>query len=113
MKLFIKAIPFIFCSLLIAAHLFRANMIILMSISILIPLILIWKNRISIITVQIALIIYGIEWIRSMLNLISIRIEAGENWLRMAIILGVVALLNFASIFIFRSRYIKEKYPKK
>ena len=113
MKLFIRTIPFIFCTLVMAAHLFRANLIIMMFISILIPLILIWKNRISIITVQIALIIYGLEWIRSMLNLISIRIETGENWHRLAIILGVVALLNFASIIIFRSRYIKEMYPKK
>ncbi len=95
-----------------AAHLFRANMIILMFISILIPFILIWKNRFSIIVVQISLIIYGIEWIITMLNLISIRIETGENWLRMAIILGVVALLNFASILILKSKHIKREYSK-
>jgi hypothetical protein len=56
------------------------------------------------------LLLAGIEWIRTTIYYTRIRIEIGEPWLRLAIILGAVAVLNFATILVFRSKLMKEKY---
>ncbi len=96
-----------------AAHLGRANIFVLQFISLLIPFILIWKNKIAASAVQIFLIIYGFEWIRMIIYYARIRTANGEDWLRLAIILGIVALLNFATVLVFRSNSMKERYGLK
>ncbi len=96
-----------------AAHLGRANMFVLQYISLIIPFILFWKNKISARVVQLFLIIYGFEWIRTIIYYARIRIENGESWLRLAIILGVVAILNFVTILVFRSKSMKERYDER
>ena len=110
MKNFMRILPIILCSLLMAAHLGRTNMFVLQIISLLIPFILIWKNKISARLVQIFLIVYGFEWIRMIVYYARIRADKGDDWLRLAIILGVVALLNFATALVFRSKSMKERY---
>ncbi|MEN8156721.1 MAG: hypothetical protein ABFS10_07210 [Bacteroidota bacterium] len=110
MKTFWKILPIIICSLLMAAHLSRANMFILMIISLLIPFLLIWKSRIPARAVQIFLVIYGLEWIRALIYYARIRIENGEDWFRLALILGTVAVLNFVTLLVFRSKHLKERY---
>ena len=113
MKNLVRILPIILCSLLMAAHLGRANMFVLQIISLLIPFILIWKNKISARTIQFFLIIYGFEWIRTINYYAQIRIAKGEDWLRLAIILGIVALLNFATVLVFRTKPMKERYGLK
>ncbi len=110
MKNFIKILPIVLCSLIMAAHLGRANMFVLQIISLIIPFILIWKNKLAARLVQIFLIVYGFEWIRTIFYYAQIRIAKGDDWFRLAIILGVVALLNFATVLVFRSRSMKERY---
>jgi hypothetical protein len=110
MKIFWNILPIIICSLLMAAHLGRANMFILQIISLLIPFLLIWKSKISARTIQLFLVLYGLEWIRTLIYYAQIRIENGEGWLRLALILGVLAILNFATILVFRSKCMKERY---
>ncbi len=92
------------------AHLFRANMILLPLICMLFPFLLFWKTKTSVILLQLSLFIFGLEWIKTMLFLINIRIASGENWIRMAVILSLVALLNFLSILTFRSKQLKKLY---
>lgn len=113
MKNFIKIVPIVLCSLLMAAHLGRANLFVLQYLSLIIPFILFWKNKISARAVQILLIIYGFEWIRTIFYYARIRTANGEDWLRLAIILGVVAILNFATILVFRSKSMKERYDER
>jgi len=73
-----------------AAHLGRANMFILQIISLLIPFLLFWKSKISARAVQLFLVLYGLEWIRTLIYYARIRTENGEDWFRLALILGVV-----------------------
>ncbi|MCD4795772.1 MAG: hypothetical protein K8R49_01190, partial [Candidatus Cloacimonetes bacterium] len=96
MKIFLKILPVILCFLLLAAHFGRANLLILQIVSILIPFFLFWKTKIAAIIIQACLMMAGIEWIRTTVYYTRIRIENGEPWLRLAIILGSVAVLNFA-----------------
>ena len=110
MKTFWKMFPIVLCSLLMAAHFGRANLIPLQIVSIFIPFLLFWKNKISARIVQVFLFVYGLEWIRTIFYYARIRTANGENWSRLAIILGVVALLNFATTLVFRTKSMKEKY---
>jgi len=96
-----------------AAHFSRADMIVLMVISLLFPLILFWKNKLSARIIQIGLVLLGLEWIRTLIFYARIRIENGEDWFRLASILGTVAILNFMTILIFRSKYMKERFNLK
>ena len=105
-----KILPIILCFLLLAAHFGRANLLILQIISILIPFLLFWKTKVATIIIQACLTLAGIEWIRTTVYYARIRIENGEPWLRLAIILGTIAILNFATILVFKTRSMKEKY---
>ena len=110
MRIFLNILPVICCSLLMAAHLGRANMTILQIISLLAPLLLLWKHKAAARFIQLILIIFGFEWIRTMIHYVQIRMELGEDWVRLAIILSVVALLNFSSLLVFRNKKMKEVY---
>jgi len=59
---------------------------------------------------QVILVLGGFEWIRRAAGLRVQRIEAGDDWVRMAIILGVVAGVTFASALVFRNRRVMEWY---
>ncbi len=109
MKMFLKILPIILCFLLLAAHFGRANLLILQIFSILIPFLLFWKTKIVAIIIQSCLILAGIEWIRTAVYYARIRIENGEPWLRLAIIIGSVVILNFATIVVFRTKSMKER----
>jgi len=110
MKIFMKILPIILCFLLLAAHFGRANIFILQYLSLLIPFLLFWKSKIAARSIQILLILSGIEWIRTTVYYARIRIENGESWLRLAIILGTVAILNFATILVFKTKSMRERY---
>ena len=88
-------------------------MTVLVVISLLFPLILFWKSKISARAIQIILVLFGLEWIRTLIYYARIRIENGEDWIRLALILGAVAILNFATILIYRSGYMIERYDLK
>jgi hypothetical protein len=85
----------------------------LMLISLFIPFLLFWKTKISVRIIQISLLLFAFEWIRTMILLINIRIETNENWIRMAIILGFVSILNLLNIFVFHSKDMKKIYQLK
>jgi len=110
MKNFMKMLPIILCLLLLAAHFGRVKIFVLQYISILIPFLLFWKSKITAIAIQNCLMLAGIEWIRTTVYYARIRIEDGEPWLRLAIILSTVAVLNFATILVFRTNSMKERY---
>ena len=113
MKAFLNYFPIVFCFILMSAHLSRANMIVLVVLSLIFPFILLWKSKISARTIQIILVLFGLEWLRTLIYYARIRIENGEDWLRLALILGAVAILNFTAILIYRSRYMIERYDLK
>jgi len=74
------------------------------------PLLLFWKNKISMRIIQLFLIICGFEWIRTLIFYVQLRIENGQDWMRLAIIIGIVVLLNFLTILVFKSKRFKEYY---
>ena len=113
MKNFWTISPIIICSLIMAAHLGRANMFILQILSLLIPFLLIWKSKISARAIQLFLLVFGLEWIRTLLHYANLRIDNGEEYIRLVLILGVIAIINFATILVFRTKNMKEIYNLK
>jgi len=112
MKMFLKILPIILCFLLLAAHFGRANLLILQIISISFPFLLFWKTKIAIFIIQACLMLAGIESIRTAVYYARIRNENEEPWLRLAIILGTVVVLNFATVLVFRTKSMKERYKQ-
>jgi len=81
--------------LLLAAHFSRADNNVLAGVSLIFPLMLLVREPWAGWTLRIALVLGGLEWLRTMVRLASQRRDTGDDWLRMAVILGVVALVTF------------------
>ncbi len=107
---FIRLLPVFISILLLAAHFYRAGLIVLVLLILASPFILLarkpWAARI----IQIELVLGGMEWIRATINFVQIRQAYNMPWTRLAIILGTVALVTLISAFVFRSRFLKDRY---
>lgn len=108
--MFIRLAPVILSALLLAAHFSRHNAPILIVLSLLLPLMLLVRRPWAARFLQVVLILGAVEWIRTLIVLIRQRQAAGEDWVRMAVILGVVATVTLASALVFRIRRVRERY---
>ena len=57
-----------------------------------------------------ALIIAACEWVRAAFVLVTIRMQEGGSWIRLAVILLGVASVTFVSVAAFRNNSFKELY---
>ncbi len=104
-------LPVILSALLIGAHFLRQGSILLVLLSVGLPLVLLVRRSWAARIVQAFLLLAALEWIRTLVQLASDRAAMGEPWLRMAIILALVAGFTASSALVFwRSRLLKEKY---
>jgi hypothetical protein len=107
---FIKLLPVIFSFLLLAAHFLRAGLIPLVPIALLLPFLLfvrkLWVSR----SMQIALVLGALEWLRTLSALINMRQETGQTWTRLAVIIGTVAAFTGFSALIFCCKSLKVWY---
>jgi hypothetical protein len=96
--------------LLLAAHFSRNDVTALVAASLALPVLLLvrraWVPRLF----QVLLILGGVEWIRSLVTYASRRQAEGESWMRLAIILGVVALFTACSGLVFRNSKLRQRY---
>jgi hypothetical protein len=79
---------------LLAAHFSRHEIPILMVLSLLAPLLLFVKRPWVPRLLQLLLVLGALEWLRTAAVLAARRIDAGEPWLRMVLILAAVALVT-------------------
>jgi hypothetical protein len=84
-------------ALLIAAHFLRSGSYVLTAAGALFPALLILRNRMAVRIVQLLLILAAAEWLRTLVLIALERQALSEPWLRMALILCVVAALTIAS----------------
>jgi hypothetical protein len=102
--------PVILSALLLAAHFSRHGLPTLVVLSLLLPLVLLIKRPWAARAVQAILVLAAIEWLRTLVVLMRARLAAGEDWVRMAVILGVVASVTLASTLVFRNPKVRERY---
>ena len=74
------------------------------------PCLLFLRYRWAVRLVQGILLLGSVEWIRTLCVLTADRQRAGEPWIRMAVILGSVALGTGGSVLVFRSRSLRKRY---
>jgi hypothetical protein len=79
-------------------------------VSLVTPLLLLFRKPWIARSVQILLLLGALEWIRSMFGYINVRKEIGEDWGRLAIILVTVAILTACSALVFRGKSLKKRY---
>ena len=59
---------------------------------------------------QSVLVLGGIEWARTLFILAKMRLETGAPWIRLSVILGVVAVFTCCSALVFRFKSLRERY---
>ena len=102
--------PVFVSALLVAAHFLRLESFILAGVSLAAPLLLFILKPRSAQVVQFCLILASLEWCRTLYALAQQRIANGEPWLRLAVILGLVALLKGISACVFSLQPLKLRY---
>jgi hypothetical protein len=96
MKVLILA-PVVLSSVLLAAHFLRAGQFALVALSLGTPLLLALRRSWATTTVQVLLILGSLEWLRTLAVLMEARRAAGEPFVRLVLILAVVAALTAGS----------------
>ena len=105
-----RVVPIVLSALLIAAHFSRAGNTGMVAVSLAFPALLLVRRPWAARGVQAGLLLAAIEWFWTLANLARQRIASGEPWLRLALILGTVALLTAASALVFRSEKLRRCY---
>lgn len=103
----LQLIPVVICLLVLGAHFLRAGNVVLV-IPVFAALVLLgvrrpWAARL----VQAVLLLGAIEWVRTLEQLASWRVQTGQPATRLVVILGSVALLTGLSALVFRSARLR------
>ncbi|MDH3404738.1 MAG: hypothetical protein OES32_04355 [Acidobacteriota bacterium] len=77
--------------LLLAAHFLRGGHALIALVLLAAPFLLLARESWAVRVLQVALLLGTLEWIRTLVALTSARLEAGEPYLRMTLILAAVA----------------------
>ena len=96
--------------LVLGAHFYRsASIVPLAACVVMIALLFVrrpWAAR----TIQVALVLAAIEWLRSMMALVAVRQAMGAPFLRLAIVLGAVSLVSALCALIVQTRRQKTHF---
>lgn len=107
---FVRTVPVILSTLALGAHFYRSGNIVVVVLLTLLPLALfIRKARVPGLYSGV-LLLGAAEWVRTLVQIADIRQMQGAPWPRMALILGVVALVTASSALVFRSSPMRTRY---
>jgi hypothetical protein len=101
---FIRPLLVILSATLMAAHFLRTGSWTAVAIILALPLLLLVKQAWAGWMLRVLLIAGAIEWVRTAAVIARQRIEAGDDWLRMAVILGAVAAVTALAAALVRVR---------
>jgi hypothetical protein len=108
---FVRPILVVLSSIILAAHFMRSGDILPMLVSLLLPALLLLRHNWAVRVVQLGLLFGAIEWVRTTILLIQERQALGQSWDRLALILGLVALLTACSALLLRAPTSPVAYP--
>jgi hypothetical protein len=96
--------------LLLAAHFYRAGWLLPALLSVLLLGLLAvprpWAAR----TLQVALVLGSVEWLRTLAAFAAERLSLGQPVLRLVLILGAVALFTLAAAWMFQHRSLRTRF---
>jgi len=105
-----RIIAYSFMIILLAAHFSRANQNILAVVVLLVPFLLFIREKWVIYTLQSVAYLGALSWLVSAYQYIQARIAIGEDWIRLLVILGLVALYSLWSGYFLRSSHVDTRY---
>ena len=107
---FLRLLPVFISFLLMSAHFLRAGQMVI-AVGLLCLLLLLFIRQYWVPWVlQVILLIGAAEWLLTLYAVAQIRIGQDMPWMRMAIILGVVALFTALSCLVFRSKALRNRF---
>lgn len=109
--LMLRLIPIIVAALLLAAHFLRAGNFFASGVSLLAPLLLLVRERWSLVVLQVLAYVGAGFWLIATLEILQQRLALGLPWLRLVAILGGVTLFTIVAGLLLNSAAIKNRYP--
>jgi len=108
--LFVRLLAPAMALLLLAAHFYRAGLLLPAFISAaLLALLAVprpWAAR----SLQLALVLGALEWLRTLAIFAGERVSMGQPWLRLVLILGSVAAFTLAAAWIFQHPALRARF---
>lgn len=102
--------PAVLSLLVLGAHFLRSGNLLLVLVVLVLLGLLTVRRPLAARAVQVALLLGTLEWVRTLVVLMSWRLQAGQSARRMVIILGCVALVTALSALPFRSARLRRRY---
>ena len=112
----LRLLPVILSMLVLGAHFYRAGHLLLACGALLALGLLFIRRPLAVRLMQGLLVAGAVEWLATAVRLVMFRQAEGLPWLRLALILGLVALCTLLSALVFRTQGLKARYnlaPKK
>ena len=107
---FVLLVPALLSLIVLGAHCMRIGMPYLMVIPVAALVLLLWPRRWVARLVQTTLVLGALEWLRATIGYVSIRMGLDMPWMRLALILGSVALFTLLSALVFRTQRLRQRY---
>lgn len=107
---FVCLIPVVLSFAVLAAHFLRDGNIVLVAASLFLPVLLFYPRPGVARLLQVALLLAGLEWLRTMSNIVDARAAAGVPYVKTVVILAGVALFTVASAFAFHLPRLRRRY---
>ncbi|MHB1313140.1 MAG: hypothetical protein ACYC3L_14080 [Gemmatimonadaceae bacterium] len=102
--------PVVLSLLVLGAHFLRPGNFIMVAVVVIVLGLLAVPRRWAARTVQAALLLAAVEWVRTLVVLYAERVQLGQPALRMCVILGSVALVTALSAAVFRTARLRAWY---
>ncbi|NNE46036.1 MAG: hypothetical protein HKN37_05180 [Rhodothermales bacterium] len=106
----LRLAPVVLSLILLAAHFLRAESMLVVVLLLAALGLLVVKRPWAVRVIQIILVLGAIEWLLTLSELMSRRMEMGQPYMRMVAILGSVAFLTAVSGLVFRSGSLRNRY---
>lgn len=106
----LRLVPAALALVALGAHFLRAGHVALVAAALAVVALLFVRRSLAARTVQGALMLGTLEWLRTLALLAGERRAAGAPYLRMTLILAGVALATALSLLAFRSRAVKDHF---
>ena len=97
---------------IVAAHFYRGGDVLLALAALLSLALLFVRRRWAARAMQIVLVLAAIEWLRTLAALVATRQSLGQPYVRLACILGAVALATAACALAFEHRAMRDRFRR-
>ncbi len=107
---FVRLLPVILSGLLVAAHFLRNQDLLAVAITMAVFGLLLVPKKWAVYLVQVGLVLASLEWVGTGMQLVMSRQSMGLGWMRLAVIIGGVALFTLLSMLVFWLPAVRQHY---